>query len=201
MSATETASFEAMFQRNVFGILGLGFVARTPDFVPSVIKAQLQAAYGNDTTLGESVISNIYQQNTTLPNFFDIHIGRSSDLADVSEGLFSIGEHVPGFEAIDARPKLPRVSAGRWGVPLDAFELNGHAVPFQNVSVVPGAPEGSLIAVLDTGATNALVPQYLVDAIYNSIPGSIFDASIQQWAVPCDGAANLTVFLGYVVAP
>lgn len=189
-----------MFQRDIFGILGLGFIERTPDFVPSVINAQLERAYGNESTLGESVIANIYSQNASLPNYFDIHIGRSSDLEDVSEGLFSIGEHVPGYEAVETKPKLPRVSSGRWGVPLDGFELNGKTVPFQNTSVVPGAPDGKLVAVLDTGATLALVPPYLVNEIYNSIPGSIFDDSLQQWIVPCDGTANLTVIMGYVAA-
>lgn len=200
MNATETASFDALFSRDILGILGLGFVQPSPNATPSTINSELQKA-GGSRTLGESAIGNIYLQNLSLPNFFDIHIGRSSDLKDVSEGLFSIGEHVPSFEAVSTRPKLPRVSEGRWGVPLDGFQLNGQTVPFEKKSVVPTAPNGTLVAVLDSGATQAQVPPNLVDAIYNSISGAIFDKFSNQWLVPCDGTTNLTVIMGYVAAP
>jgi len=68
-------------------------------------------------------------------------------------------------------------------------------------SIVPSAPKGRLVAVLDSGFTLTQVPRYVSDAIYGRVPGAKFDETSQFWTVPCDSLINVTFMFGGVEIP
>ena len=79
----------------VQGILGMAFDNAN-------IFAALQMAWGQDAagTLGRSPITNLFAMNESLPNNFDIQLGRPSGLGEVNTGTFIISGHAAGFEDV-----------------------------------------------------------------------------------------------------
>ena len=157
----------------------------------------IEATYGQDAAqkYGKAPISNIFAQNASQPNFFDVHLGRTSDLDDISDGTFTISEHIAGYEDVANQPKLERFSTFYWAVTLDAMQVNGKAFEFAPSSV-EGIPSGKIATVLDTGFTLPPLPPAAVDYIYSSIDGAVLYQG--TWIVPCLGATNLTFVFGYV---
>jgi hypothetical protein len=51
-------------------------------------------------------VDNIFLQNTSTPNFISVLLQRSSDPTDKFPGDMTVGEIIPGFEAIDSQPKI-----------------------------------------------------------------------------------------------
>lgn len=192
ISASSAQDF-GFFDFGAVGILGLAF----DDTNLSPINAALEDAFGGGTTLGRTPISNVFAQNPTTPNAFDVLLDRSSDLDTSSTGTFLIGEHAPTYaDAVAAAPRLPRQAVGRWSVPLDGMAVNGAPVRF-NASSVDGVPAGKLAVLLDTGFSYPPLPPPAVDAIYASIPGAVkFSDDFPQWIVPCTNATNVTFTFG-----
>ncbi len=159
------------------------------------VYATIQKNYGSDAAVqyGKSPISNVFAQNPSQPNYFDVHLSRSSDLDDISDGTFTISEHVEGFEAVAHQPKLQRLVYYRWAVTLDAMEVNNKPFSFA-ASSVDGVPSGKIAALLDTGYSYPPLPPAAVDYIYSSIKGAVNDSG--TWIVPCLGETNLTFVLG-----
>lgn len=177
------------------GILGLAF----DDVITSPVNFLIKQAYGNDSILGRTPISNIFNQNPTSPNSFDVQLDRTSDLDDTSTGTFLIGEHLPEFSNVTSQTKLARQFAGRWTVTLDDMAVNGKsAQSLFPKSSLPTVPSGKIGVLLDTGFSFPPLPPALIDAIYGSIPGAvpISGVSTLQWIVPCDGVTQVTFKLG-----
>ncbi|ETW82863.1 aspartic peptidase [Heterobasidion irregulare TC 32-1] len=178
------------------GIFGLSFNGlRT-----SPITNAVAIANHNDTVLGQNAIANIFMQDPELPNFFSILLGREGDQGEEADGAFTISEYLEGLEHIAKSPRQPRVVPGgdldlaRWAVIVEGISINGTKLALNSSS--KGVPKGQAVAVLDTGATNALVPKYISDFIYGSIPGAIFSEQTNIWAVPCTSTADVRLVLG-----
>ena len=79
---------------------------------------------------------------------------------------------------------------------LDSVSVNG-----QNVSLnssTQGVPQGKSVAVLDTGATDASIPKFLVDAIFSQMPEAVFNETSKQWIIPCNSTADVRFIFGCV---
>lgn len=155
----------------------------------------INSTYETDTAAqyGKGLISNIFSQNPSRPNFCDIHLGRSSDLDDISDGVFTISEHVEGYEAVANQPKLQRLVQDHWTATLDAMQVNGKDFGFAPSSL-KGPPSGKIAAVFDTGFSLPPLPAAAVDYIYGSIEGAVVDNG--TWVIPCLGPTNLTFVFG-----
>ena len=174
------------------GTLGIAFDLALRDST----EATIHRAWGNDSTLGRTPIANILAQNTSIAPVVDVSLGRVHDLQDVANGTFLIGEHAPGFEAVEQAPVLPQTIVGRWSTVVDSFSVNGQNFTFTTKPKSQGVPANKLFAFMDTGTALPEIPQDAVDFIYGSIPGSVQNNGI--WYLPCSNAANLTWYIGYV---
>ncbi|RDX50082.1 acid protease [Lentinus brumalis] len=173
------------------GIMGMAFDNTD-------IYQKIQSAWGTDAanSLARAPITNIFAQDPTLPNNFDVQLGRTSELEDIADGVFVISDHGEGFENVTKTPQLPRVAPDHWSIVMDAMLVNGKSFAF-NKSRISGVPSGKVVAALDTGFSFPPIPGAAVDAIYSSIPGALFDPYSSFWLVPCDASTNLTfVFAG-----
>lgn len=159
-------------------------------------EATIKQAFGNDSTLGRTVLSNIIAQNNASSPSFDILLGRVGDLDNVSNGTFVIGQHDPRFSAVATATVLPRATTARWSAFIDGLSVNGQNFTFNLTSRAGNAPGGKLVGFLDTGTSLPMVPAEVAQMIYGSVPGAVNDNN--TWFVPCHTGANLTWFLGYV---
>ena len=175
------------------GIMGMAFDIGS-------IYGTVQKAWGTEKAdeLARSPITALFAEDISLPNNFDVQLGRTSETEDVAEGTFVISSHAEGYESVASAPKLPRVAPEHWSVVIDAMSVNGQNFAF-NQSRIDGVPKGSIVAALDTGFSFPPLPPAAVDAIYGSISGAIYDQYSQVWLVPCNGSTNLTFVFGYVV--
>ena len=174
--------------------MGVGF-----DFdAEYTIEDTLRSHWGDNTPLSRSPLANIFAQNTSLRPFYDVALGRVGDLDEYSRGSFIIGAHAPGFSAVEQAPKLPRVGDGRWTVLIDGIAVNGKNFTFKGKSKVKGVPEGKLLGLLDSGASVPSIPEDAADFLYGSILGSVKHNGL--WFVPCEASANVTWYIGYVLA-
>lgn len=169
------------------GILGMAF-----DTTGSGISGDLGEQWGeaDGDKLGRSFINNVFAQNTSLPNNFDVELGRQVLGIDSGNGnntsTLVVAGHSPQYESVTQAPKLPRVGPSSWSIYLDEMHVDGKPVPF-NKSVVSNVPEGKAIAILDTGFTFPPLPQGAVDAIYSNIPGAMFsNITDYGWIIPCN---------------
>ena len=120
-----------MFKQGSVGIIGLSF----DNAIASPINAEIEKAFGTESTLGRSPLANLFAQNPDLPNSFDVRLDRSSDLEDVSTGTFLISEHLEEFAQITSQPKLQRVADRRWSITLDKMTVNGYQFSFPQSSM------------------------------------------------------------------
>ncbi len=177
------------------GILGMAFDN-------GAIYETLHNAWGTQAAdkLGGAFITNVFAENQSLPNNFDFQLGRVTFKDPAGTSTFTISGHAPGFEDVTGAPKLRRVVSNHWTHVLDDMRIDGNPFMF-NKSIVPGVPEGNVLAVLDSGFTLPPLPKAAVDAIYSAIPGAVLyespDAILDGWILPCDFApVNLSFTLG-----
>lgn len=90
-----SGDFKGTLDGGVSGILGVSF----EDARASPMAAALLAAYGNDTQLGHTVVTNIFSQNTSASRSFDILLSRADD-PESQAGIFLVGEHLAGYEDV-----------------------------------------------------------------------------------------------------
>jgi hypothetical protein len=133
-------------------------------------------------------------------------LGRSSnDPYNPYPGELTVGEVLPGYEAVLAQPKLPMTrranpAGPHWETLLD---VHGVSINGQNVSLPTSSANGTqgaaqLTAVFDTGDTFPLLPKVVVDAIYANVSGAKFNSDISGglWQVPCTAEINVTFYFG-----
>jgi hypothetical protein len=196
---TDTSTFSTDIHAQGYdGLIGLG-----PNS-GSIISNKLSKGAGN------AVLNRIFQQNKTTANFISFLLDRSGDLKDPFMGQMTISEVVPGFENITNQPKLSvELVAGlidrnqHWQVLTD--KNNGVVGPDSKVidisSIVPKAPDGTLVAVIDSGFTLPQVPREIADAIYGRVQGAVYDTDHQFWTVPCEQLLNISFNFGGVNIP
>ena len=149
--------------------------------------------------LAASPLSSLFASDPDLPNSFDIKLDRSSETDVGAGGTIVFAAHLPGYEAVADAPKLSRVGdsdgSQLWSVAMDGMLINGESFSF-NQSDIPGAPDGHIVAALDSGSSFPGLPPVAVDAIYSSISGAIYDTTAGAWLVPCDASTNVTFMFG-----
>ena len=149
-------------------------------FDVSNIYSTIQRAWGTPAAdaLGRAPITSLFAQHPTLPNNFDVQLGRTSELEDIADGTFIISGHEAEFEAVTKAPQLPRIDSAHWSIVMDGMLINGKQFAF-NKSRIVGAPSGTIVAALDTGFSFPPLPRPAVDAIYGS------DMSVLSGLVRC----------------
>ncbi|KAH9912981.1 aspartic peptidase domain-containing protein [Epithele typhae] len=172
------------------GILGMAFDT-------AVIYPVVQENWGTEAAdaLARSPITNLFALDPTTPNFFDVQLARvSPDPNNVAEGVFLISEHDDAFQNITSAPMLPSLTPQHWSLAMDGLTVDGTPFAF-NASRVPGVPTGKVAAVLDTGFSLPQMPIAAVNAIYESLPGALYDPEV-GWVVPCDAAPTVVFTFG-----
>lgn len=158
---------------------------------------------------GYSVLNRIFIENNVSSPYITFYLDRANGTIVSNTGMMTIDEVLPQYSNITSYTKLTVDKVHRltdadqhWQVLTDT---NGIIGPDGNTialdSFVPSAPDGQLVAVLDTGFTLTQVPRYVSDAIYGRVPGAVFDEKNQFWTVPCDSLINVSFKFGGVEIP
>ena len=157
--------------------------------------------WGTDAAddLALSPLSSLFASDPDLPRSFDIKLDRSSETDVGAGGTIVFAAYLPGYEAVADAPKLSRVGdsdgSQHRSVAMDGMLINGESFSF-NQSDIPGAPDGHIVAALDSGSSFPGLPPAAVDAIYSSIPGAIYHTNVGAWLIPCDASTNVTFVFG-----
>ncbi|KAH7914245.1 aspartic peptidase domain-containing protein [Hygrophoropsis aurantiaca] len=196
---TNTSSFSTNIHSEGYdGLIGLG-----PNTGSSIYKKY-------DSSSGNNALSNIFSQSSSTNNYITLMLDRKGDPGNQVTGQFTINEPVPGFQNITSMPQLGVEKVyevtdedQHWQILTDKnngiIGPDGQAIPVD--SIVPKAPDGQLVAVLDSGFTLPQVPRSMSDAIYGRVQGAEWSTSQQAWLVPCGQLINLTFTFGGVQYP
>ncbi|KAJ2917039.1 hypothetical protein MD484_g3391, partial [Candolleomyces efflorescens] len=172
------------------GILGLG--PSTGSFITDLVPT------------GTPLLSHLFSQNRTTPNFFTILLGRERDPTDHYTGSLTIGEVLSDRPAILDQPKInivklppSRQDQQHLQVLLDANGLegpDGQVIPMTSV-VSQMEDKSRLTVVLDSGFSLPQVPRAVADALYSRFHGAEF-VSVNgigpTYILPCDAEVNAT---------
>jgi saccharopepsin len=180
------------------GLMGLSFSTALVSSVDTAL------ANASQPLVEANAIANTIANNPSIDNFFTVHLGRTNDTAGAESGIFTVGELVAGFEAINAAPQNPQLSplpsnpdVKSWSVAVEAVIVNGE--PFALRSLFNSTPAGQALAVLDTGFSLPIIPAALAQAIFGQIDGALLSADNSTYVVPCAAIPpNVTVVIGYV---
>lgn len=145
------------------GLIGLG-----PNF-----GSQVFDAIGDSS--GDAVLDRIFKQNTSTPNYITILLGRHDDPTDTFPGDLTVGEILPGYEAVTSQPKLNvsqvaqnTIGNQHWQTLLDADGVIGP--DGEAISVTTGVSGTSnkkqLTAVFDSGFSLPQVPRCVMNALF-----------------------------------
>ncbi|KAF8443007.1 aspartic peptidase domain-containing protein [Boletus edulis BED1] len=180
------------------GLIGLG-----PNSGSSIYK-KLSGDSGN------SALNRIFVQNSSSDNYLTLMLSRNGDPGSQIAGQFTISSVVPGFENITNQPKLPVEKVYKltnkdqhWQILTDKGVgiIGPDGQPINYDSIVPKAPSGQIVAVLDSGFTLPQVPRSVSDAIYGRVQGAEWSTSNQAWLVPCGQLINVTFNFGGISYP
>ncbi|KAG8996942.1 hypothetical protein FRB94_007962 [Tulasnella sp. JGI-2019a] len=157
-------------------------------------------------------MNSIFRQNMTSQNYITILLSRDGDPASPASGQLTISEPIQGHESILQQPRLPVVvetydqflqgNAQLWTGMTDRDGIIGpDGKPITVSSDIPiasGAGNGRLVTVFDTGYSLPQVPKAVADAIYAKVPGSYFNATLENglWTLPCTAETNITFTFG-----
>ncbi|EAU80448.2 hypothetical protein CC1G_12113 [Coprinopsis cinerea okayama7 len=176
------------------GVLGLGF----DQSFASPINLAIRQRYGANSTLGQSVLKNIFTQDPSHPNFVALDFTRADDLEDTVGGTFSIGEYAEEWAAVRNATKLPQYPENglRWTTLLEGISVDGENLTLR--STIRNVPEGHLVALLDTGDPTASMSFDLVDEIYSRVPGAVLyeDGFQRLWILPCNTTTSVAFHFG-----
>jgi hypothetical protein len=190
---TNTSSFSYDITSEGYeGLLGLG-----PNS-GSIISEKI----GKST--GASALNRIFTQNSSSDNYITFSLSRLNDPNGNVPGELTISEVIPDYSSITSMPQLEVVKVPgltdedqHWAMYTD---VNGITGPDGSViavsSIVPKAPKGQLVAVLDSGFTLPQVPRAVADAIYGRVQGAVWDDTNLFWTVPCAQMLNVSFSFG-----
>ena len=195
----DTSSFSMDIAAQGFqGLLGLG-----PD-TGSIIRKK----YGEGK--GDSVLFRIFEQDRTTNNYITFLLDRLSDPGNTITGQFTVSELAPGLQNVTDMPKLEVDEVAgiidenqHWQVltDKDIGIIGPDGQPIRVKSMVPKAPTGRLVAVIDSGFTFSQVPREVSDAIYGRVQGAVYDTRAQYWTVPCGQYLNIAFNFGGITYP
>ncbi|KAF8195465.1 aspartic peptidase A1 [Pholiota molesta] len=174
----DTSTFTSNIQAQGYdGLLGLG-----PNQSSAILK-KIKNASAN------TLLQQIFQADTSTNNYITLLLNRV----------------VPGFENITSMPKLDVETVNKllksdqhWQALTDKNIgiIGPDGIPIDIDSIVPAAPSGQLVAVVDTGYTFSQVPRDVSDAIYGRVQGAVYDTQNQYWLVPCGQYLNISFNFG-----
>ncbi|KAJ2928438.1 hypothetical protein H1R20_g8656, partial [Candolleomyces eurysporus] len=181
----ESANAPGLKEYGVDGLLGLGFSSAIVSPINQAVKGQ----WGQNATLGSTVLTNIFSQDgRNESNFIAFDLSRTDDLEDTDGGSFSIGEYADQWKAVAQAPKLYQYPQGGywWTTLLDGITVGG--TPLSLSSLLRGVPEGRLIAFIDTGDPAAVLQRNLANDLYSYIPGAatFSQGDSRVWIIPCN---------------
>lgn len=171
------------------GLIGLSFDSQ------SNVNLALTEAYGSETTLGKTPLSNIFAQNPSMLSCVDMHLYRTIDLERVINGTLFIGEHSETYPNIVKQPVLYTVLEDEWAILLSGMAVNNKDVSLSVRGLPTDSPVHSLPTLIDSGNTNGAITVTMFNAIYSSMPGAV-QLNQSQWIVPCLSSTNVTFSFG-----
>ncbi|KAF8903100.1 aspartic peptidase domain-containing protein [Gymnopilus junonius] len=154
---------------------------------------------------GDNLLQNIFQQDKATDNYITVMLNRINDPGTTLTGQFTISEVVPEFSNVTSMPKLDVETVNRllksdqhWQALTDKDQgvIGPDGSPIQMSSIVPKAPDGQYVAVLDSGYTFSQVPRAMSDAIYGRVQGAYYDTTNQWWVIPCGQYLNVSFNFG-----
>ncbi|KAL5512740.1 hypothetical protein ACEPAG_3006 [Sanghuangporus baumii] len=196
----DTSTFTADISSQGYkGLVGLG-----PN-TGSLIRDKLD----RDDSSGDAALDRIFQLNQTSSNYITFLLDRKNDPGNTVTGTFTISELVKGYENITSQPKLDIFKVHEltdrdqhWQMYTDVDGVLGpDGQPIKADSIVPKAPDGQLVAVVDSGFTLPQVPRTMSDAIYGRVQGAEWNAENEVWTIPCDQMLNISLKFGGVTFP
>ncbi|KAF7349856.1 Acid protease [Mycena venus] len=182
------------------GLIGLAFDGTSASDITRVLTPL-------GSTVGQPFLFNIFDLTPNQDNFIGISLSRTDDLEASADASFTINEldetYAERIQGVDAIPLFPGDN-GRWSVLVDRINVNGVDLVLE--SAVPNAPNGSIVAVMDTGTPTATLPPDLLYALYSQIPGAIVGVQDgdMTFIIPCNTSTMITVVIGgfgYIIHP
>ncbi|KAG6836699.1 hypothetical protein H0H93_004675 [Arthromyces matolae] len=162
-----------------------------------------------DDDVGDTTLTNIFE-NTTSDAYITFLLDRKNAPAQAFSGQLTIAEVVSTFTNITSMPQLDVDKVNKllgqdqhWQVLTDANVgiMGPDGNPIQVSSIVPSAPDGTYVAVFDSGFTFSQVPRDVSDAIYGRVQGAVYDTTNQYWTVPCGQYLNISLSFGGIQYP
>lgn len=181
------------------GLMGLG-----PN-TGSLIRKKIDS----DSFEGDAVLDRIYQLNKTEQNYITFMLDRKNDPGSNITGQFTVSSLISGYENVTNQPQLSIVTVPgltdrdqHWQMYTDVDGItgpDGEAIKYD--SIVSKAPDGKLVAVVDSGFTLPQVPRQVSDAIYGRVQGAEWNADNAVWTIPCGQILNISFSFGGVKIP
>ncbi|KDR82582.1 hypothetical protein GALMADRAFT_237974 [Galerina marginata CBS 339.88] len=159
---------------------------------------------------GDNLLQRIFASDKSTDNYISLLLSRKNDPGANFTGQFTVSEVVPGYEKVTSMPKLDVETVNRilksdqhWQALTDKDKgiIGPDGTPIQMSSIVPRAPDGQYVAVIDSGYTFSQVPRDMSDAIYGRVQGAYYDVKNQWWTVPCGQYLNVSFNFGGVNYP
>lgn len=163
----------------------------------------------DDGTGGDAVLDRIFQQSQASQNYITLLLNRQGDPSETFTGQLTISEIVSGYENVTNAPKLSVIKLPdltdrdqHWQVYTDVDGIIGpDGQPISVDSIVPKAPDGQLVAVLDSGYTFPQVVQ--IGYIINISNLRLLPRCLDQWLtlymavcrVQCESLSILVMLL------
>lgn len=154
---------------------------------------------------GSNLLQHIFEQDKATDNYITLLLNRVNDPGATFTGQFTVSEVVPAFSNITSMPKLDVETVYKllgsdqhWQALTDKDKgiIGPDGNPIQMDSIVPKAPDGQYVAVIDSGYTFSQVPRAMSDAIYGRVQGAYYDTVNQWWAIPCGQYLNVSFNFG-----
>jgi hypothetical protein len=162
----------------------------------SEVNNNIIQAYGEGTTIGQTPLSNIFQQTQSNDTSIDLHLQRSVDLEQTESGQLLISEHNTTLVDVTKQPSLPTVSDSQWVVEIDGMTVNGNSIDVGKTAV-PALQNGTgLGGLLDSGTSALALSNQILSQVFAVIPGAFYDQSDDVFIVPCMASANLSITMG-----
>ncbi|KAJ7758113.1 aspartic peptidase domain-containing protein [Mycena maculata] len=183
------------------GLIGLG---------PSEGSVVYQAF---DSDEGNTILNNIFLQNTSTPNYMTFLLGRIDDPSDTFPGELTVGEVLSNYTNITSQPKLSVTTVAISDDANQHFQLlldadgfigpNGNPIAISSV-VSATSNKNQATVVIDSGFSLPQVPTSVAEAIYGGFNGAelVNDATLGSiWLVPCTEEVNITLKFGGISYP
>ncbi|KAH9934501.1 aspartic peptidase domain-containing protein [Epithele typhae] len=180
------------------GVIGIGGAG-----ISRISQALANSSYADN---GTPVMYNLFKHQPELPNYMTFLMNQTAYTTLGDGGVVTIGNVLADKTDILNAPVIQSPTLwGQWasfmtGVSANGRMLTGHsgmnATNYKNYTVA--VPEGSTVALFDTGTGLIVGPEYYAEQIYGNIPGAEKSELFGDvaWKVPCDTKLNISFVFG-----